>query len=83
MVAERSTAHKMKSRMSNEKNSYRDPPLLTSQLYEVWRHELDLWELITDIEKKERAVAVVLSLTGQARKIGLSIEKKSYMQTKV
>lgn len=42
--------------------------------YETWKSEIAVWRLVTDLEKKHQALAVTLSLCGQARAMALEID---------
>ena len=53
---------------------YKNPPKLEEDCYERWKNELEIWQLVRDLEKKKRALAVTLSLTGKAREAVLNIE---------
>ena len=35
--------------------------------YETWKNELEIWRRMTDVDEKKQALAVTLSLQGQAR----------------
>ena len=50
------------------------PPALVPENYEIWRKEMDIWEMTTAIEKKKRAPTVFLMLTGTAREAILEID---------
>ena len=55
--------------------SYKNPPALDEdKSYETWKSEIDIWRLMTDVEKERQALALVLSLSGQARQRALEIE---------
>ena len=43
--------------------------------YKMWKQELEMWVLVTDMKKEKQAIAVVLSLKGQAKAIALEIDK--------
>ena len=43
--------------------------------YETWRNELEMWCLVTDVKIEKQALAVALSLHGQARAIALELDK--------
>ena len=43
--------------------------------YETWRNELEIWCLVTDVKIEKQALAVGLSLHGQARAIALELDK--------
>ena len=54
--------------------SYKIPPALDEEiLYETWKSEIDIWRLMTDVEKERQALALVLLLSGQARQCALKI----------
>ncbi len=65
---------------------YKNPPKFEESSYDTWKNEVDIWELVTDLEKKKRALAVTLSLSGKARDTALAIKaedlnKDTGMQT--
>ena len=43
--------------------------------YQTWRNEIEMWQLVTDLEKKKQAVAVALSLTGSYREVAMEVPK--------
>ncbi|KAK9518554.1 hypothetical protein VZT92_023859 [Zoarces viviparus] len=49
------------------------PPFDEKKSYESWKNEVEIWRLVTDLEKKKQALAVALSLTGRARDSALEI----------
>ncbi|XP_034552315.1 uncharacterized protein LOC117821880 isoform X2 [Notolabrus celidotus] len=49
------------------------PPFDEKKSYESWKNEVEIWRLVTDLEKKKQALAVALSLTGRARDCVLEI----------
>ena len=53
---------------------YKNPPKFEEDCYERWKNELEIWQLVTDLEKKKQALAVTLSLTGKAREAALNIK---------
>ena len=54
--------------------NYKNPPVLGNDtLYETWKNEIEIWKWVTDLEKKKQALAVTLSLSGQAREKALQI----------
>ena len=44
--------------------------------YEQWRTEIEMWQLVTDMKAEKQALAVTLSLRGQAKAIALELEKE-------
>ena len=55
--------------------SFKNPPPLGSDtVYETWKNEVEIWQKITDLDKKKQALAVTLSLSGQAREKALQIK---------
>ena len=55
--------------------SYKIPPTLGPDTnYETWKNELEVWKLVTDVKPEKQALAVTLSLTGQARAKALEID---------
>ncbi|KAK9537927.1 hypothetical protein VZT92_005501 [Zoarces viviparus] len=49
------------------------PPFDEKKSYESWKNEVEIWRLVTDLEKKKQALAVALSLTGRAGDSALEI----------
>lgn len=59
--------------MSHNAN-YRVPPAFEEKKsYESWKNEVEMWILVTELDKKKQALAVALSLTGRARDTALEI----------
>ena len=58
-------------------SGYKKPPSFGDgeNSYEMWKQELEMWVLVTDMKKEKQAIAVVLSLKGQAKAIALEIDK--------
>lgn len=54
--------------------NYKNPPKFEDGMtYERWKNELAVWELVTDLEAKKRALAMTLTLTGRAREAALEV----------
>lgn len=54
--------------------NYKQPPKFDDKTsYETWSNEIKIWECMTDLDVKKRALAVTLSLTGKARETAVSI----------
>lgn len=54
--------------------NYKNPPSLSSdKTYQQWKSEVKLWELVTDLDKKKRGLALALSLEGKAREVAVDI----------
>ena len=53
---------------------YKNPLKFEEDCYERWKNELEIWQLVTDLEKKKQALAVTLSLTRKAREAALNIK---------
>ena len=55
-------------------NNFRLPPEFDEKKsFESWKNEVEIWSLVTDLDKKKQALAVTLSLAGRARDIALGI----------
>ena len=55
--------------------SYNTPPSLgPDTIYETWKNELEIWKLVTNVKPEKQALAVTLSLTGQAKAKALEID---------
>ena len=58
-----------------QSHNYKIPPSLGPDTnYETWKNELEIWKLVTDVKTEKQALAVTLSLTGQARAKALEID---------
>ena len=55
---------------------YKNPLKSEEDCYERRKNELEMWQLVTDLEKKKQALAVTLSLTGKAREAALNIKSE-------
>ena len=55
-------------------SNYKVPPAFDEKKsYESWKNEVEIWRLVTDLDKKKQALAVALSLPGRARDSALEI----------
>ena len=43
------------------------PPFTEGDDYDIWKKDLELWQMFTELDVKKQAIAVHLSLTGRAR----------------
>ena len=51
------------------------PPAWNSEGdYEKWRAEVDMWQIVTELEPKKQALAVMTKLTGRARSIAMDLD---------
>ncbi len=54
--------------MVAEDGRWKIPPVFDEKKsYESWKNEVEIWRLVTDLDKKKQALAVALSLMGRAR----------------
>ncbi|VDI81921.1 Hypothetical predicted protein [Mytilus galloprovincialis] len=54
--------------------SYKNPPSLTKEKsYQQWKNEVKMWQLVTELDKKKRGLALALSLQGKPREVALEI----------
>lgn len=61
--------------MAQQSQSYKIPPKLGPDTdYETWKNEIEMWKLVTDLNKNKQALAVALTLTGKAREAALEID---------
>ena len=60
-------------------NNFRNPPIFDPKIntYEFWKNELEVWKLVTDLKPEKQALAVSLSLQGNARDTAMAIEAKT------
>ena len=57
-----------------------NPPVLDdSVVYETWRKEIELWQEVTDIDKKKQAVTIYFALRGKARDACIEISKSELL----
>ena len=55
-------------------SNYKIPPTLGPETaYDSWKSEIAMWRLVTDLKPEKQALAVTLSLAGQARQKALEI----------
>ena len=55
--------------------SYKAPPVLTKDSsYENWKQEIKIWQALTTLEVKKQALAIFLTLSGQAKEAALELE---------
>ena len=44
-----------------ERTNYKNPPILSDEKgYDVRRNEVSIWQLVTDLDQKKKALAVTL-----------------------
>ena len=52
----------------------KSPPIWTQEKScDIWKSEIDLWVVVTDLQKPKRAPAIVLSLQGRKRDVAREI----------
>lgn len=59
---------------------FKNPPPFGADVnadYETWKNELEMWAIVTDLKKEKQALAVTLSLQGQAKRIALELDKET------
>ena len=55
--------------------NYKNPPTLEKdKTYQQWKNEIGFWELVTDLDKKKRGLALALSLQGKPREVAFEID---------
>ncbi len=55
-------------------SKYFAPPALLKNKYSTWKKEMQIWELVTSLDKTKRAPIVFLSLEGKAREAILKLD---------
>ena len=56
---------------------FKAPPLLTDEnVYENWKHEIEIWQAFTNLAPKKQGPAFSLTLQGKAQEAALEIEIK-------
>ena len=54
--------------MAEKPSGYKNPPVLSeTKSYQQWSKQLNIWQMITDVDKKKIALVVILSLSGKAK----------------
>ena len=58
-----------------QNQSYKNPPSLDKDKdYALWKNEVAMWQLVTDLEKKKRGLALALTLQGKPREVALEMD---------
>ena len=61
--------------MAENPSVYKNPPVLSeTKSYQRWSKQLNIWQMITDVDKKKIALVVILCLSGKARETALEIK---------
>ena len=64
--------------MASGNPNYKNPPSLDKEKsYCQWKNEVKMWNLVTELDKKKRALALALSLQGKPREVALEIDPDS------
>ena len=50
------------------------PPMRSGSSYDDWKKEIQVWKLLTDLEKEKQGPALLLSLSGKARDAALELD---------
>ncbi|VDI61048.1 Hypothetical predicted protein [Mytilus galloprovincialis] len=55
--------------------SFKNPPTFDprSMTYETWKNEISVWQLVHDLKVDKQALAVSLTLTGNAREVAMDV----------
>ena len=56
-------------------STYKHPPTFEKKDYCQWKKEVELWQMLTEMDKTKQGVALALSLEGKAREIAITIDK--------
>jgi len=56
-------------------STYKHPPTFEKKDYCQWKKEVELWQMLTEMDKTKQGVALALSLEGKAREIAIAIDK--------
>ena len=63
--------------MAEKPSGYKNPPVLSeTKSYQQWSKQLNIWQMITDVDKKKIALVVILSLSGKARETAPEIKTR-------
>ena len=61
--------------MAEKPSGYKNPPVLSeTKSYQQWSKQLNIWQMLTDVDKKKIALVVILNLSGKARETALEIK---------
>ena len=64
--------------MASANPNYKNPPSLEKEKgYSQWKNEVQMWNLVTELDKKKRGLALALSLQGKPREVALEINPAS------
>ena len=64
--------------MASANPNYKNPPSLEKdKAYGQWKNEVKMWNLVTELDKKKRGLALALSLQGKPREVALEIDPDS------
>ena len=55
-------------------SKYFPPPTLLKDKYSTWKREMEIWELMTSLDKTKRTLMAFLSLEGTAREAVLELD---------
>ena len=60
-------------------NSFKNPPAFDpkTMTYEKWKNEIEVWKLVTELDEKKQALAVSLSLKGNARDVAMELKAEN------
>ena len=63
--------------MAEKPSGYKNPPVLSeTKSYQQWSKQLNIWQMITDVDKKKITLVVILSYSGKARETALEIKTR-------
>ena len=56
--------------------NFKNPPIFDPKFrtYEAWKNEIEVWKLVTELKPEKQALAVSLSLTGNAKEVAMEIK---------
>ena len=61
---------------SDNRQNHKNPPSLSGEKnYDVWKNEVQMWVLVTDLPKRKQALAQALPLTGKYRETAMEVPK--------
>ena len=74
------------SRVAGANNIIKDfkapPTLRKDSLYVNWKKEIKIWEAFTSVPEEKCALAIFMTLTGEAREAILNIDIKKYWENR-
>ena len=66
----------VKKSMTSTRRIYSSPSLNSGADFEIWVHQVEIWQYVTDLEVKKQGPAIYLALEGPARQACSNVDVK-------